>query len=92
MALKIASEKDPAADKDYTIDWSAMLQEGETIVSSVWTADPALTLTDELITAGVCSVWIAGGVNGTTYSIVNRITTSRGLTDERTLQLKVKDQ
>ena len=92
MPLKIESEKDPSADKDYSIDWSALLQDGETIIASEWTADPALTLTDEAITGGVCSVWIAGGVNGTTYSISNMITTSRGLIDERTIQLKVKDQ
>lgn len=92
MPLKIESEKDPSADKDYSIDWSALLQDGETITASVWTADAALTLTDDGISGGVCFVWISGGVNGTTYSIRNQITTSRGLIDERTLQLKVKDQ
>ena len=92
MPLKIESEKDPAADKDYSINWSALLQDGETIAASVWTADAALTLTDDAVAGGVCSVWIAGGVNGTTYSIKNQITTSRGLIDERTIQLKVKDQ
>jgi len=92
MALRIASEKDPAADKDYSINWNAFLKEGESVTQSTWTAPAALTLTGESIANGICSVWIAGGVTGVTYNIVNKITTNRGLVDERTIQLRVKDQ
>ena len=90
MALKWP-DKDPQAEKDYAVDWSAMLQDGETINASLWTPDAGIVTADESINGGVCTVWLSGGTAGTTYNIVNRITTSRGMIDERTVQVKVKE-
>jgi hypothetical protein len=85
-------DKDPEAEKDYAIDWSAILQVGETIDVSTWTPDDAsLTAFDGSITDGVCTTWLSGGNAGQTYLVTNHITTSRGMIDERTVQIKVRD-
>jgi hypothetical protein len=91
MALKWP-DKDPQAEKDYAIDWTARLQSLETIDVSTWTPDTGIVAADDSVTDGVCTVWLSGGTAGTTYNIVNRITTSRGMVDERTIQIKVKNQ
>lgn len=92
MALKFP-DKDPAANKDYGLDWSAMLTTGETIVAATWTADSVdLLVGTAAVTGSVSAVWLSGGVDGVTYKVTNRITTSRGLIDERTVSIKVKGQ
>jgi len=90
-------DKDPDAIKDYSVDWSAMLAESETITDSSWApSDPALIVESASphapsILGGVCSCWLSGGVAGTTYTVTNRITTSRGMVDDRTVTIKVKE-
>jgi hypothetical protein len=84
-------DKDPQADKDYGIDWTDMLADGETITTAAWAVSPAgPTLSDESILDGVCTVWIAGGTVDTAYALTCTITTSRGMIDERTVTIKVK--
>lgn len=85
--------KDPEANKDYGLDWSALLAVGETITDSAWAVDPVgLTLGTDEITDAIVTVWLSGGTDGTSYKVVNTITTSRGLIDERTVTIKVKEQ
>lgn len=88
-------DKDPDAVKDYAIDWSAILATGETILTSTWTVN-SVDLEKEsspasLISGAICTVWLSGGVAGATYRITNHITTSRGMEDERTVVLEVKE-
>ncbi len=99
-------EKDPDAEKDYAIDWSARLLEGETITNSAWAVestpveseDPPLLVIEvdaphaPAIDAGVCTCWLSGGTAGIKYKVTNRITTSRGLIDDQTATIKVKEQ
>lgn len=85
--------KDPQANKDYALDWSALLADGETITDSDWSVDPSgLVVGAGSIIGSVCSVWLSGGMDGTAYKVTNTITTSRGLIDERTVTIKVKGQ
>lgn len=76
-------EKDPAAVLDYSVDWSDWLN-GDTIQASEWTVPDGLTVegvpghTDTTTT-----IWLAGGVLGEMYTLINQITTSGGRTDER---------
>jgi hypothetical protein len=87
-------DKDPQAVKDYALDWSALLASGETLATSNWAVTPTGELAIGLkpIIGNLATVWLSGGVDGTAYSLVNTITTSRGVTDERTVQIKVKGQ
>lgn len=92
MAMKFP-DKDPAAHKDYGLDWSELLIDSETISNATWTVDDtALIIGVTAINGSISAVWLSGGVDGATYTLVNRITTSRGLIDERTVTIKVKNK
>lgn len=86
--------KDPGATLDYSINWgSGYLQSGETLSSSSWTAFPGeLTLSGASNTASIATVSVAGGTAGQLYQLTNRITTSQGRTDERSLTLRVEQR
>jgi len=86
--------KDPNATLDYTIDWTAWLGT-DSISDSSWSIDikGSLSLTDGGVEQGVKAVvWLSGGKVGTTYNVVNRITTTAGRVDERTIVVLVQDQ
>lgn len=92
MALKWTVAKDPEARKDYGVDWSALLAASETISTAVWTVPTGLTSDGESITGGVTSIWLTGGTAGQSYTVKCKITTSRGMVDERSITLSVKEQ
>jgi hypothetical protein len=99
MSAKLVwPDKDPDATKDYAVDWTALLVTEETITDSDWTVDDDdLVIESEsplapFVLLGVCTVWLSGGVAGATYKVKNTITTSRGMIDERTITIKVKEQ
>ena len=84
--------KDPDAVLDYSVDWSKWLA-GDQIQTSSWSvSDPALEAADDSNTTSRTVVWLAGGVVGQTYTVTNRITTSGGRTDERSLVIQVQDR
>jgi len=83
--------KDPNANLDYTIDWAAWL-DGDTIDTSDWTVPTGLTKTDETNDTTSATVWLSGGAVGARYSVVNRITTAEGRTEDRTLTIVVKER
>lgn len=82
--------KDSAAVLDYGVDWSAWLGT-DTIATSTWTVPTGLTVDSETETTTLATVWLSGGTTGTTYTLVNRITTAAGRQDERTLTITVVD-
>lgn len=84
--------KDPDATLDYGVDWSDWLAQGETITGSVWTLTAGITKYNESYGTTATTVWLQGGVSGTTYRATNHITTSEGRQDDRTLTIKVKDR
>lgn len=88
-------DKDPNAVLDYSIDWSTWpLQTGETISTSTWTAGEtgAPTIGAHSIDGTTTVVWLSGGTVGSTYSVVNRIITNQGRTEERTLLVRVVER
>jgi len=84
--------KDPDATLDYGVDWSDYLEAGETLTMSSWSATPAgeLALTGEANGASSASVVVAGGTRGRVYRLTNRVTTSAGRTDERSITIRVE--
>ena len=84
--------KDPDAVLDYSWDWSAWLEPGETISSSTVTVTAGITLDSQSNTAVRATAWLSGGVAGTLYQATDRITTSLGRTDDRTLTIRVTNR
>ena len=87
-------EYSPNPRLDFSVDWSSLgwLESGETIVTSVWTVDPALTKSDEQVLNGVTSVFVEGGEVNKTYTLTNTITTSKSRRDSRSIRLFCKQR
>ena len=83
--------KDPDAVLDYEIDWSDWLVT-DTISASTWTADTGLTVDSDSFTDTATTVWLSGGVVGTSYEVVNHIATASGREDDRTIVIKCKNK
>jgi hypothetical protein len=83
--------KDPAAQLDYTVDWTTWL-DGRTIAASVFTVPVGLTKVSESNDTTSATVIVSGGSAGLAYTITNQITTSTGLVDERSFIIRVQDR
>jgi hypothetical protein len=80
----------PDAVLDYTMDWSEWL-DGDTIASSIWTAESGITINSSSNTTTVATVWLSGGTAGESYRVTNQITTAAARTDDRSLFITVKN-
>lgn len=75
---------------DFSADFGLQLVSGETITNATVTAEPAgLTIGQPSIAGAVVTVWVGGGSNGTTYSVLYAITTSAGRIEQRSVLLPV---
>lgn len=83
--------KDPDATLDYGFDWEAWL-DGDTIVTSTWIVPAGLTKDSDTKTTTATTVWLSGDTEGQVYSVTNRIVTSGGRTDDRSLTIVVSDR
>lgn len=81
--------KDPDEDLDYTIDWSARLED-DVISTSDWLPVDGITTHSESNTDTATTIWLSGGTLGTSYEITNRIVTVGGRTMDQTVRLKIK--
>jgi len=61
----------------------------DTIVDSEWIVPDGLVLDDESFTTSKTVVWLTGGTAKTRYEVTNRITTSDGRIDDRTILIYV---
>jgi len=84
-------EKDPDAVLDYGFDWSEWLDD-DTIVTSDWTIPAGLTENSASNTTTTTTVWLSGGLAGGVYDCTNRIVTTAGRTDDRTLRVIVQER
>ena len=87
--------KDPGAKLDYTIDWSAWMTGSDeintvTTVPAVGVAS-GITVTQATKTSSSTTVWVSGGVAGTSYSVTVKIVTTQLREDERTITIVCKD-
>lgn len=87
--------KDPDAALDYTRDWTDFL-DGDTLATSTWLVPAGLTIGtgDKAPTHDTTSatVWLSGGTPGRSYVVINRITTAAGRTDDRSIQLIIREE
>lgn len=86
-----AYNKDPDAILDYVIDWSTWL-DSDTISTSVWVVPSGITEDSDSNTTTTATIWLSGGTLGTSYSVVNRITTAAGRTDDRTITITIREK
>ena len=84
-------EKDPNAILDFTVDWTDWLG-SDTIVTGTWIIPSGITEVSRSNTTKISTVFVSGGASGQTYSLVNRINTSGGRTDDRTIFILVTEQ
>lgn len=84
--------KDPQATLDYAVDWTDWLN-GDTLLSSSWDVPEGLAKeADAFTAAGVATVWLSGGDDGTTYRLTNHVVTAGNRTDERTFTIDLRDK
>lgn len=86
--------KDPDAILDYTWDLTAVLDQGDTIVSCTFTPDAGsgLAVSQQSNTTTSCTAWLTGGVVGGTYGVSCEFVTAAGRTDDRSLFFKIKER
>lgn len=90
-------KKDPNATLDYPFDWSVWLGLiNDTIASVTWIIDASLTSVATGFTAVTATIFVSGGVAGTTVPITCRITTAGNGTspriEDRTILLKITER
>lgn len=85
---------DPQATLDYTFDWSTLgwLADGETIATATVTAQTGLTIDSQTTGSEAVTVWISTDGTLGDRTLACRITTSAGRTDERTINLDVRNR
>lgn len=80
----------PGANLDYSIDWGRALGPGEKVMASEWQADAGIVLSRDSVSASglVTTVFAAGGVARQAYVLTNKVTTTAGRVDSRTITLR----
>lgn len=88
--------KDPEAVLEYCVDWTDALSADVAIVSSEWRVRPVETggivIGADSVRNGVAAVMLGGGFPGHVYEIGNLVTLSDGMTDERSIVLRLEDR
>ena len=80
--------KDPDAVLDYVVDWSTWLGD-DAIATSTWTVPAGITKDSSSNTTTTATVWLSGGTTGAEYTLINRIVTAGGRTDDRSIAIMV---
>lgn len=85
-------KKDPDARLDWVWDWNEWLDEGETIEESTFIASVGITIDDSSVTTKTATVWLSGGTAGQVYQVTNRISTTAGRIDDRSITIRVTER
>lgn len=95
MAIVGTVRKQPSDVQDYDIDFSEWFPSDDLIVDGFVTAVPAMGIPPSFAISPdgrVVKVWVyAGGIDGQTYQITVRATTSDGRVKEVELRVRVKE-
>lgn len=92
-SIPSAPPKDPNSVIAYGFDWTSWLDttNSETISTSSWVSESGLSVSAENVTGNICSATLSGGTVGYTYILTNRITTSFGRTEDRSMYIQIKE-
>lgn len=93
MAILATYTKQPAERKDYDLDYSDWLPNGDTVASATATVSPSgLTVDAPVVVSGkTVKLWVSGGTGGVKYKVTVKATTTVGRIDEEELIFNVKD-
>lgn len=85
---------DPDAVLDYSLDWSQLLGDGETLASAVWTLPAGLTEAPQGQSHDdtTATVWVSGGTVNENYRIVCHVVTSEGREDDDSILLRCREK
>jgi hypothetical protein len=90
---KFPHPKDPDDVADYAIDWTARLDAGDSLADSLFeVVSGTILLGAQSIDGNKATVWVNGGEDGETATILNRVTTTGGRQYDQTFALKIKTQ
>jgi hypothetical protein len=81
--------KDPQEILDFGLKWELRLK-GDTIQMSTWAVPDGIQKHAEDFDDTITTIWLAGGVENTTYEFVNTVTTMGGRTHEQTVRLRCR--
>lgn len=84
--------KGPDDVEDYTLDWANRLVEDDFIIGAEFYINSDVHIISVNFTDRLATVWITGGVVGTTYDVTCRITTDSGRVHERTFRLVIANK
>jgi hypothetical protein len=86
--------KDPEAALDYAVDWGLEYLTGETLAQSDRHVAPVeiggLSVVSSALDGKIARATAAGGVAGHLYQLTNHVVLSSGLTDSRSIVLRVE--
>ena len=83
--------KDPDAVLDYVVKWGRWLG-SDTISTSTWIVSGNVTVDSDSTSSGNSTVWLSGGTDCTDSEVTNRIVTTGGRTNDRTIVIQVRNQ
>lgn len=86
------THKDPDAVDDFSIDWSAWLDQGETLSSVQWIADSGIQILGYTFGPTTASARVSGGRAGRAYTLTCRATTSSGRVNDRSIRILCEEQ
>lgn len=93
-------QKQPADQRDYDVDFSRWIPDGDEITTAVTTVDPAfdaalepagLSVESVHVATPIVKVWVKGGISGKTYKITVTASTSGGRVKETEFNIRVRD-
>ena len=86
--------KDPDALLDYSVDWGAQYLAGDALAESAWEVTPAeaggVSVVGSQFDYKVATVQAGGGIPGRVYRLVNKVVLASGLTDSRSITMRVE--
>jgi len=93
--MTFEAKKDPDSTVDFTINWILTLAESspaDTISTSSWTANHAMTVASDSNTTTTTTVWVSGGTRRKYVDLINTVATAAGRTYQRTITVKIQDK
>lgn len=84
--------KDPDAVLDYHWNWKPYLSDGEIINTSTFFVSPGILVGVTASTTTDTTLWLSGGQIGKVYRCTNRIVTNQGRTEDRSINVRVRDR
>lgn len=84
------STKHPQASITHTFNWETYKKRNIGIVSSSFSADAGISLSNDLLVAHSASVRVSGGEDGKSYMLSNTVQLDNGDTDVYTIRINVE--